>query len=191
MSCGSWYREIELQKVFGLSPCEARYFAWFDGGLSSARIAEICGVSVNTVGATLQKARVKMKKVQGRTVQFMIVKGNKDNEGTAIRQHSVAPVARFVAKCLGAEYFEGRHIISVSGIDASAAGDLKWCMDNVLRFVYWEGVSNNEEEDEAVAEKLMDAYELRHEEGTPCPVGIALLRFVLDSKFMEYDVIEV
>lgn len=187
MACG-WYREIELQKAFEMSPNEAKYYALFDHGLSMNQIAEYDRVSVHTVGATLQRARDKVKKVRGETQQLIIVKGKRENEATSIKEHAMQVVLTFVAEELGAKFVSGKYVFSLKGIDAVDAGDLKWMLDNVFRKVDIYGATNDAEVQKK-ANKLKEVYAAKVKD-QPCKVGMSTVKYFLDQMFIPYEIIE-
>lgn len=188
MVCGGWLREIELQKAYSMSPNEAKYFAMYDNGLTMARIAELNDVSIHTVGATLQRARDKMKKTRGEMKQLIIIKGKLENEATAIKEHAIDVVLRFVSKIIGAKLYTGSYVFMLSGIDSAQQGDLKWMLDNVFRKVDIYG-ANTSEEIQRKADRLEEVYNSLIGEDE-CKVGLATIRYFLDQMYIQYEILE-
>jgi DNA-binding CsgD family transcriptional regulator len=188
MVCGGWLREIELQKVFSMSPNEAKYYSMYDHGLTMARIAELDNVSIHTVGATLQRARDKMKKTRGETKQVIIIKGKHENEATAIKEHAMEVVLRFVTKILGVNMYSGAYVFLVRGMDPAQQGDLKWMLDNVFRKVDIYG-ANSAADVQKKADRLEEVYtEALGSE--PCKVGLSTITYFLDQMYMQYEILE-
>lgn len=188
MVCGGWLREIELQKVFSMSPNEAKYYSMYDHGLSMARIAELDNVSIHTVGATLQRARDKMKKTRGETKQVIIIKGKHENEATAIKERAMEVVLRFVAKTLGINMYSGAYVFLVRGLDPAQQGDLKWMLDNVFRKVDIYG-ANSAGDVQKKADRLEEVY-LEALGDDTCKVGMSTLTYFLDQMYMQYEILE-
>lgn len=188
MVCGGWLREIELQKAYSMSPNEAKYFAMYDNGLTMARIAELDGVSIHTVGATLQRARDKMKKARGEMKQLIIIKGKLDNEATAIKEHAIDVVLRFVAKTIGAKLHSGKYVFVLSGIDSAQQGDLNWMLENVFRRVDIYGATSDADT-QRKADRLEEVYNASLGDND-CKVGLTTIRYFLDQMYMQYEVME-
>lgn len=181
-------REIELQKVYSMSPNEAKYYSMYDHGLSMARIAELDNVSIHTVGATLQRARDKMKKTRGETKQIIILKGKHENEATAIKEYAMEVVLRFVSKTLGVNMYNGTYVFLVRGLDPTQQGDLKWVLDNVFRKVDIYGSTSPADVQKRV-DRLEEAYNAEIGDAE-CKVGISTIKYFLDQMYMQYEILE-
>lgn len=188
MVCGGWLREIELQKVYSMSPNEAKYYSMYDHGLTMARIAELDNVSIHTVGATLQRARDKMKKTRGETKQVIIIKGKHENEATAIKEHAMEVILRFVTKILGTNMYSGAYVFIVRGMDPAMQGDIKWMLDNVFRKVdIYNAMSAADIQKRA--DRLEEVY-LEALGSEPCKVGLSTITYFLDQMYMQYEILE-
>lgn len=177
-----WSREIELQKTFGLSPTESRYATCRENGWSCWRIASDLGVSVKTVRSLLGRADAKMTKKGEQTL--IILKGDADREGTAVKQRAIYNVLLFVSKVLGRPVYRGTKVYAITL--PKSDGDAQWLKDNVFRYIDIVGASSDAES-EATANRLEAMYNDKNGNG-PQRVGISILRRYLDDMYMQYDV---
>lgn len=181
-----WYTEIGLQKVYSLSPSEAYCVVCRHNGYSISAVAEVMGISESTARTLFRRGVAKMKK-KGKTVSLVILKGNKDVEGTMIKQNAIKVLAAFVSKLYGSEAVFAKYTIVVGGIPSEPLGDPLKMNETLFRKVDLYGTTNDEQA-EARAEKLMQAFnELNLDKND---FGLAVLRYLLDKMYVQYDVIE-
>lgn len=180
-----WNREVELQKMFGLSPKESEYIVCSENGMSAKEIAGYYGVSVNTVRTTIHRGHVKMTANEEvvNNVTFVILKGNAEVSGAAIKQNAMKVILKFIEKALDVKYSEGQYTYYIAMPDE--LGDAQWLKDKVFRYVDIYG-AYSEKEAEKRAEKAFNIYAEANFGGSN-RVGTGIIRRYLDEMYMQYD----
>lgn len=186
-----WQREIELQKLYGMSPVEAMYFSEREDGLTTASIAEVHGTSVCTVRNLIQKGLNKMR-TSGRKITEMdwkgmvtVLVGDMGNVRDAVKFPAAYALIRFASELEGTEPQLGKYVVMAPFLNRE--GDVQWMWENVLRFCSLEGMRMQEVD--AMVEKMLRLY--REANGTPDRMGMKVLVYWLDRWYMRYDVWEV
>lgn len=183
----AWVREIELQKVFGMSPAEAHVYALAESGFSDEDIASERRVSPYTIRALKRTGRKKMKAKLGADISVVILKGDKDVEGVAVKLRVINVILKFVSRVTGAPMTEGTYSFMISGLKRSSTVDLEWVRENLMRKVDVYGAYDSEGA-ERIANRLFEVFA---ESGAPPDkVGLSLILFYLDQMYMHYDVFD-
>lgn len=181
-----WFTEIQLQKVYKMSPGEAYCTRCLAEGYNLTQICEVSGQSYSTIRTLAVRGRDKMKK-NAKTMQFVLLKGNKDIEGVMVKQNAINVLARFYGKVYKTKVFVGDHSIVIADVLAEIPGDPQWMNENVFRKADIYGTTNDKEAEER-ADRLYKAY-LDLDKGGD-HLGVAVLRYMLDKMMIKYDVIE-
>lgn len=184
-----WFSEIELQKVFSMSPGEAYCRVCMDGGLTVAEIAETAGISQHTVHTLLKRGNRKMKKVtrkDGDTVMIVISKGNPEVNGALIKLNTAFVLAELASLVNGAVVNAGEHFVVVRGFPAGAVGDAGWMKETVFRKVDIYGATTRDEA-KRIADRMKAVYD--EKDGGEGHFGLAVIRNFLDNMYMKYEVI--
>lgn len=181
-----WFKEIELQKVFSMSPKEAYCTVASSEGLKSKEIAEMADISPSTVRTMIQRGADKMKKSQ-KTVKIVVVKGDPLNEGIGIKIDAVRILFAFAERALGARVQEGNSLIYLDGLDAANPGDVAWMKDNVFRKADIYGARTSKEA-EMRKNSLTVAYS-ELDEGRNA-FGYGVIKYFLDQMYLKYDIFE-
>lgn len=182
----NWFSEIELQKVFSLSPKEAYCHVCAENGMKASEIAEVSGISPNTVKVLIQRGANKMKK-DTKKASVIVIKGNRDVEGVAVKQHAIEVVMNFVALALDIPFKNLNHTYVLEGIDSNKPGDVQWLKERVFRKVDIMGTTNPAES-KMRAEKLLSVYNTANEGQEK--VGLGIVKYYLDQMYMQYDITE-
>lgn len=181
-----WYSEIELQKVYFMSPAEAYCVTCIHNGYSVTDVANLMGASYSTVRTLLKRGEFKMKK-KGKVATIVILKGNKDIEGAMIKLNAIKVLTKFTAKIHNSEAVFGKYTVVIGGIPLDAPGDPLKMNETLFRKADIYGTTNDNEAEKR-AEKLYDAF--KELELAPADFGIGVLKYLLDKMYMQYDVIE-
>jgi DNA-binding CsgD family transcriptional regulator len=185
-----WEREIELQKTSNLTPSEASIYVARESGLSLSDIADVQGLSIQTVKNTLTTAR---KKINGEgTMEFYISKTNQSNNDSSMNKLNLSQVLSYLCRELGYDVLMMSHTIVIKGFDRTVPGDYSWFKDNVERMVDMIGTRNDAMASER-AKRMVAVYKQRMmEQEVKTPMfGHAVLKYYLDRYYIPYDVNEV
>lgn len=181
----NWDREIALQKVYGMGPVEALYWAEKEGGLSIGDSAQLHGVSYYTVRTMLQRAKMKVSgesEDKGWDSLLIVLSGTEGDIRDAVKVPAIVTIMTFASKITGAPIHKGNHLYAIPM--GKGSGDIKWMNENVFRYVGVEGTVIQDVEQKA--QKLYEMYERAG--GTPDKMGLGVLMYWLDNWFMKYDV---
>ena len=180
---GRWDREMEYQKLFGLTPAESACVVSHEGGLSISQIADLRGVKQSTVRTLLQRAGEKMKNTD-KMVTIVVCKGNEDGLGVAVKLNAIEVVLKFVSKVLGIQYFNGNHTFMLRC--PNSVGNTSWLRNNVFSYVSIIGVTSDYEK-ERKADKLLEIYNQKNPDGEDL-VGYGIIKWFLEDMYMKYDI---
>jgi len=182
-----WDREVELQKSYGLSPSEAVMLVAKENGLTASEIAEMEGLNVQTVKNTISRAR---KKVTGESdMEFYISRISQIKGDTAMARQNVILVIANLCKEMGYDVRVLTHVVVISNVKKSVAGDKQWFASNVERYVDMYGTRNDMMAVER-AKRIKDIYDKRmSEQGiTETKFGHVVIKYYLDKNYIPYDV---
>ena len=113
---------------------------------------------------------------------YVIFRGNPDVEGNILKINALNVVVKFIQKVLPkTTVISDKNTIIVIFPDTNA-GDTKWVLDNVFRFVDIMGTTNDGEA-EKKAEKAFDKYKSVQENG-PERVGTGLLLYYMQHFYL-------
>lgn len=184
---GRWAREIELQKTFQLTQTEAKLMVAKENGQSVQEIAEVEGLTVQTVKNKLTSAK---KKIVGEgMLEFYIIRQNTPNSDKAMRANNLARVIAELCQCMGYKVIFMNHVIVVRGLQKQTPGDINWFVNNVERLVDMVGTRSDAGSKER-AERMMEAYKRRVMEQNVQEqmFGHAVMKYYLDKYWIPYDV---
>lgn len=180
-----WSREIELQKIYAMTPTEASYYTSHEAGYSVEDIAEMNAVQMQVVRNTLSSARSKLR--GGRGLEILIIRPVKEDAGASRKMNALEVLCELCRRTTDMRIQRLRHVIRIYQIDKSVPGDISWMNDNVFRYYDLVGTRS---QDEVIArvDGMMSAYERASPQG--CMMGYAVLRYWLDKWYMNYDIVE-
>lgn len=185
-----WSREIELQKVYGLTPSEATVYTLREAGMTIDDLANHTGLSAQTVKNVISKSRSKIKReVSG--VEIFIIKPNQGDESSRIKTYSMDVLFKFISKVSDIRVDNLTHVIRVAGLDRANPGDVTWMNGNVFRYVDLQGLRGTDDPGMR-AERIAQVYHDRmREQGiTESKVGFAVIKYCLDANYITYDIME-
>lgn len=181
-----WEREIALQKTFGLSPSEAKLMVARDDGLTIDEIADLEGLSVQTVKNTLSNAR---KRMQGENdMEFYISRVYQNQSDNSMAKANLSQVLAYLCRCMGYNVNIMKHTIVIKGFRRDQPGDPQWFKANVERYVDMVGTRSDTGAQER-AERIKGIYDNRIEGESK--FGHAVLKYYLDHYYINYDINEV
>lgn len=181
-----WFMEIQLQKLFGLSPMEAHCVACRQIGMTWSEITDATGLADSTIRTVVRRGMDKMKKKDS-FAEIIMLKGNKDIEGVMVKLNALIVLAKFYGKVYKVKTAIGTHTVVIKDVNTNIPGDPQWMNENVFRKADIYGTTNEKQAEER-ADKLYKAY-LDLDKGED-HLGYAVLRYQLDKLGMKYDVIE-
>lgn len=183
-----WGREIELQKVFGLTPNEATVYVLKESGMSASDISETTGASVQVVKNVLTSARRKIK--GDRKMDIYIMKPNMTQDPNGMKINGIMVLTEFAKRVMDMKVRDLKHVIHIHDLDHSKPGSVEWMNSNVFRYIdiY---ATRNAVTTVSRAESMVEVYnDKMREQGIEEPMmGYAVLRYWLDQLYLNYDMV--
>lgn len=182
-----WEREIELQKVHGLTPSEATLYAFREAGLTVSEIAEMSGWTVQAVKNAISIAK---RKINGeRQMELYILRQGQANDPDGLKGNITDVLAEFCKRTTDMQVDYLTHITRIHNIDSRCPGDIEWMNSNVFRYVSLVGTRSKHSSSDR-ADSLFNVYKEKMEtQGIQTPMmGVAVLRYWLDRYMITYDI---
>lgn len=179
----NWMSEIELQKVYALSPREAFCQVSARNGLKMSEIADLAGISPETVHTFLQRGQIKMKR-DSKKVDIILIKGDYKVEGVQLKLDAAKVLLKFVSRVLEIPFVDGKNLMGLHDLDPAKPGDAQWMVQNVFRKLDLLGVHTEPAIDMRV-DKLIEIYKSANEGQEK--VGTAIIQYYFDQMYLKYE----
>ncbi len=179
----NWMSEIELQKIYALSPKEAFCQICIRNGLKMSEIAYLAGISPETVHTFLQRGQTKMKR-DSKKVDLILIKSDYKVEGIRMKLDAAKVLLKFVSRVLEIPFVDGKNLMGLHDLDPAKPGDAQWMNQNVFRLADLVDVHTDQAIDMRV-DKLVERYKSVNEGQEK--VGTAIIQYYFDQMYLKYE----